>query len=75
MAKIKITTLTDKIKDEEILSRLKGIGVKIKDKEKEKEEQAWPRRRSLRRLGRDRHRKKSGLNRYQKKGADSTPPR
>ena len=32
---IKITTLTDKIKDEEILSRLKGIGVKIKDKEKE----------------------------------------
>ena len=40
MAKIKITTLTDKIKDEEILSRLKGIGVKIKDKEKEKEEQA-----------------------------------
>ena len=40
MAKIKITTLTDKIKDEEILSRLKGIGVKIKDKEKEQEEQA-----------------------------------
>ena len=40
MTKIKITTLTDKIKDEEILSKLKSIGVKIKDKEKEKEEQA-----------------------------------
>jgi len=40
MTKIKITTLTDKIKDEEILSKLKGIGVKIKDKEKEREEQA-----------------------------------
>ncbi len=38
MAKIKITTLTDKMKDEEILSKLKSIGVKIKDKEKEKEE-------------------------------------
>src|SRR5271157_5738100 len=40
MTKIKITTLTDKIKDEEILSKLKSIGVKIKDREKEKEEQA-----------------------------------
>ena len=40
MTKIKITTLTDKIKDEEILSKLKSIGVKIKDKEKEREEQA-----------------------------------
>ena len=40
MAKIKITTLTDKIKDEEILSKLKSIGVKIKEKEKEKEEPA-----------------------------------
>ena len=40
MAKIKITTLTDKMKDDEILSKLKSIGVKIKDKEKEKEEQA-----------------------------------
>ncbi|MGD0487978.1 MAG: translation initiation factor IF-2 [Syntrophorhabdales bacterium] len=40
MTKIKITTLTDKIKDEEILSKLKGIGVKIKDKEKEREEPA-----------------------------------
>ncbi|MGD0231657.1 MAG: translation initiation factor IF-2 [Syntrophorhabdales bacterium] len=40
MAKIKITTLTDKIKDEEILSKLKSIGVKIKDKEKEREEEA-----------------------------------
>ncbi|MGA2109307.1 MAG: translation initiation factor IF-2 [Syntrophorhabdales bacterium] len=39
MAKIKITTLTDKMKDDEILSKLKSIGVKIKDKEKEKEEQ------------------------------------
>jgi translation initiation factor IF-2 len=38
MAKIRITTLTDKMKDEEILSKLKGIGVKIKDKEKEKDE-------------------------------------
>ncbi len=38
MAKIKITTLTDKMKDDEILSKLKSIGVKIKDKEKEKEE-------------------------------------
>jgi translation initiation factor IF-2 len=40
MAKIRITTLTDKMKDDEILSKLKGIGVKIKDKEREKEEQA-----------------------------------
>ena len=40
MAKIKITTLTDKMKDDEILSKLKSIGVKIKDKEKEKEGQA-----------------------------------
>jgi translation initiation factor IF-2 len=40
MAKIKITTLTDKMKDDVILSKLKSIGVKIKDKEKEKEEQA-----------------------------------
>ncbi len=40
MAKIKITTLTDKMKDDQILSKLKSIGVKIKDKEKEKEEQA-----------------------------------
>jgi len=40
MAKIRITTLTDKMKDDEILSKLKGIGVKIKDKEKEKEDQA-----------------------------------
>jgi translation initiation factor IF-2 len=35
MTKIKITTLTDKISDDEILSKLKGIGVKIKDKTKE----------------------------------------
>jgi translation initiation factor IF-2 len=37
MAKIKITTLTDKMKDDEILSKLKSIGVKIKDKEKEEQ--------------------------------------
>jgi translation initiation factor IF-2 len=37
MAKIRITTLTDKMKDDEILSKLKGIGVKIKDKEKEEQ--------------------------------------
>ena len=35
MTKVKITTLTDKISDDEILSRLKGLGVKIKDKTKE----------------------------------------
>ncbi len=35
MAKIRITTLTDKISDDEILSKLKGIGVKIKDKSKD----------------------------------------
>jgi translation initiation factor IF-2 len=38
MAKIRITTLTDKMKDDEVLSKLKGIGVKIKDKEKENAE-------------------------------------
>jgi translation initiation factor IF-2 len=35
MTKIKITALTDKVSDEEILARLKKIGVKIKDKMKE----------------------------------------
>jgi len=35
MTKVKITTLTDKISDDEILTRLKGLGVKIKDKAKE----------------------------------------
>lgn len=35
MAKIKLTTLTEKISDDEILSKLKSIGVKIKEKEKE----------------------------------------
>jgi translation initiation factor IF-2 len=35
MTKVKITTLTDKISDDEILSRLKGLGVKIKDKAKD----------------------------------------
>lgn len=32
MARIKLTTLADKTSDEEILNRLKSIGVKIKDK-------------------------------------------
>ena len=40
MAKIKITALTDKMKDDQILSKLKSIGVKIKEKEKDLEEQA-----------------------------------
>jgi translation initiation factor IF-2 len=35
MTKVKITTLTDKISDDEILSKLKSLGVKIKDKTKE----------------------------------------
>jgi hypothetical protein len=35
MAKVKITTLTDKMGDDEILSKLKSLGVKIKDKTKE----------------------------------------
>ncbi|HVN96038.1 MAG TPA: translation initiation factor IF-2 [Syntrophorhabdaceae bacterium] len=35
MTKIKITALTDKANDEEILAKLKKIGVKIKDKTKE----------------------------------------
>ena len=35
MAKIKITALTDKASDEEILAKLKKIGVKIKDKSSE----------------------------------------
>jgi translation initiation factor IF-2 len=39
MSKIKITTLTDKISDDEILSKLKGIGVKIKNKGKEETSQ------------------------------------
>jgi translation initiation factor IF-2 len=48
MAKVKITTLTDKISDDEILSKLKSLGVKVKDKGKEeaaqeqKGEQAAP---------------------------------
>ncbi len=37
MTKIKITALTDKASDEEILAKLKKIGVKIKDKPKEGE--------------------------------------
>lgn len=35
MSKIKLTTLTDKIGDEEILSKLKNIGVKVKEGGKE----------------------------------------
>jgi translation initiation factor IF-2 len=35
MTKIKITTLTDKSSDDEILTRLKSIGVKVKDIDKE----------------------------------------
>jgi translation initiation factor IF-2 len=35
MTKVKITTLTDKISDDEILSKLKSLGVKIKYKAKE----------------------------------------
>ncbi|NLW35484.1 translation initiation factor IF-2 [Syntrophorhabdus aromaticivorans] len=35
MAKVKITTLTDKMGDDEILSKLKSLGVKVKDKTKE----------------------------------------
>ena len=35
MTKIKITALTDKASDEEILAKLKKIGVKIKDKSSE----------------------------------------
>src|SRR5512139_3095470 len=35
MTKIKITALTDKASDEEILAKLKKIGVKIKDKSTE----------------------------------------
>lgn len=37
MTKIKITALTDKASDEEILAKLKRIGVKIKDKPKDSE--------------------------------------
>jgi len=36
MARIKITALTDKMKDEQVLSKLKSIGVKVKDKIKKK---------------------------------------
>jgi translation initiation factor IF-2 len=35
MAKIKLTTLTDKTSDEEVLMKLKNIGVKVKEKGKE----------------------------------------
>jgi translation initiation factor IF-2 len=37
MTKIKITALTDRVSDDEILAKLKKIGVKIKDKPKEGE--------------------------------------
>ena len=40
MARIKITALTDKMKDEQVLSKLKSIGVKVKDKDKEKGDEA-----------------------------------
>ena len=33
MAKIKLTTLTDKVSDDEILTKLKNIGVKVKEKD------------------------------------------
>jgi len=35
MAKIKLTTLTDKMSDDEILAKLKNIGVKFNEKDKE----------------------------------------
>src|SRR5271157_1941229 len=34
MPRIRITTLTDKMKDEQVLSKLKSIGARTKDKEK-----------------------------------------
>ena len=37
MTKIKITALTDKASDDEILAKLKKIGVKIKDRPKDVE--------------------------------------
>jgi translation initiation factor IF-2 len=40
MPRIRITSLTDKMKDEQVLSRLKGLGAKTKDKEKERTEEA-----------------------------------
>jgi translation initiation factor IF-2 len=40
MSKIKITPLTDKTSDDEILSRLKSIGVKIKETDKTPQEEA-----------------------------------
>ncbi len=39
MPRIRITTLTDKMKDEQVLSKLKSIGAKTKDKEKAGAEQ------------------------------------
>src|SRR5512136_2102241 len=40
MPRIRITTLTDKMKDEQVLSKLKSIGAKTKDKEKTGAEEA-----------------------------------
>ncbi|HME44305.1 MAG TPA: translation initiation factor IF-2 [Syntrophorhabdales bacterium] len=40
MPRIRITTLTDKMKDEQVLSKLKSIGAKTKDKEKAGAEEA-----------------------------------
>ena len=40
MPRIRITTLTDKMKDEQVLSKLKGLGAKTKDKDKERAEES-----------------------------------
>src|SRR5512135_922156 len=40
MPRLRITTLTDKMKDEQVLSKLKSIGAKTKDKEKAGAEEA-----------------------------------
>ena len=73
MAKIKITTLTDKIKDEEILSKLKSIGVKIKEKEKEKEEHGALGDNEIHGIGGDLHRKEGSFHYHQKEGAAAAP--
>ncbi|MCX5804836.1 MAG: translation initiation factor IF-2 [Proteobacteria bacterium] len=39
MAKIKLTTLTDKMSDDEILTKLKNIGVRVKEKDKDKDKE------------------------------------
>jgi len=41
MPRIRITTLTDKMKDEQVLSKLKGLGAKTKElKDKERAEES-----------------------------------